>query len=65
MKSTSEAGILSIRIHGAQLKSPVPSYLEAYKCSFNRPLSELTSVKNKLSDLVDTGIQVPRNSFAR
>jgi hypothetical protein len=65
MKSTSETRILSLRIHDALVKARVPSYPEVYECSFDRPLSELASVENKLAHLVDAGIQVPRNNFAR
>jgi hypothetical protein len=42
-----------------------PSYLEVYECNFDRPLTELASVENKLAHFVDTDIQVLGNNFAR
>jgi len=65
MKSKSEMRILSLRFHDALVKARVPSYLEAYESGFDHPLSELTSDEKKLAHLVDAGIQVTRNNFAR
>jgi hypothetical protein len=65
MKSMSQTKILSLRIHDALAKGRIPSNLEAYECTFDRPLSELTGVENKLAQFSDSGIQVRRNNFAR
>jgi hypothetical protein len=65
MKSASEIRMSSLRIHNALVKARVMRYPEVYECSFDRPLSELTSVENNLAHLVDDGIQVLRNNFAR
>jgi hypothetical protein len=65
MKSMSQTKILSLRIHDALAKGRISSNLDAYECTFDRPLSELTGVENKLAHLSDPGIQVRRNNFAR
>jgi hypothetical protein len=65
MKNTSGTRIVSLRIHDALLKARVPSYVEVCECSFDRPLSELTSVENKLAYFLDAGIHVHRNNFTR
>ena len=65
MKSMSQTRILSLRIHDALVKARVPSYLEVYECSFDRPLSEPARFETKLARLVDADIQILRNNFAR
>jgi hypothetical protein len=62
MKSASETRILRLQIHEALVKARVPGYLEAYESRFDRPLSELTEVKNKLAHLVDAGMQALRKN---
>jgi hypothetical protein len=65
MKSTSQTRNLSLRIHDAPENARVPNHLEVYECSFDRPLSALTGVENKLAHLVNTGVRVLRNYFDR
>jgi hypothetical protein len=65
MKRASETHILTLQIHDALVKARVPDYLEAYDSRDDNPLSELTDVKNKLTHLVDTGIQALRENCAR
>ena len=65
MKSMSQTKILSLRIHDALAKGRIPSNLEAYECTLDHPLSELTAVENKLAHPSDPSIQVSRKNFAR
>jgi hypothetical protein len=65
MKCASEMRILALRIHEALVKAGVPGYLEAYESRFDKPVSDLTEIKNKLAHLVDAGVQALRKNCAR
>jgi hypothetical protein len=65
MKCASEMRILALHIHEALVKARVPGYLEAYESRFDKPVSELAEVKNKLAHLVDAGIQALRKNCVR
>src|SRR6266481_6166380 len=65
MKRASELRILALRIHEALVRARVPGYLEAYESRVDKPVSELTEVKNKLAHLVDASIQALRKNCAR
>lgn len=64
MNSTAEARILALRIHEALLRAGVPGYLEAYEFGNANLYPELTSIKSKLSRIVDSSIQRLKNVFA-
>jgi hypothetical protein len=65
MKRASETHILTLQIHDALVKARVPDYLEAFDSRADYPLSELTDVQNKLTHLVDAGIQALREGCTR
>jgi len=65
MKCASEMRILALHIHEALVKAGIPGYLEAYESRFDKPISEPMEVKNKLSHLVDAGIQALRKNCVR
>ena len=57
MKRACETHISTLQIHEALVRARVPGYLEAYEFRDDNPLPELTDVENKLTHLVDAGIQ--------
>lgn len=64
-KCASEMRILALHIHKALVIAGAPGYLEAYESRFDKPISELMEAKNKLSHLVDCGIQALRKNCVR
>jgi hypothetical protein len=65
MKGASEARILALRIHEALVKARIPGYLETYESRDDMRFSELAEVKNKLSHVIEAGIQGLRKLCTR